>query len=167
MHCHRMIILVMIDYPSLLLKDHRHSHVASSTTSFRNFPNRKHERERREINHIRASRDSNLKRVVRGRSIGSIQVPLTGGVAQIFQVKVNALVSILGHHSTTPSPRGKNIYEFDQERAEKSAQPMDNHGLFEQFYYLMLLGLKLRRAGFTWSFVPARELPPRPFTVTG
>lgn len=42
-----------------------------------------------------------LKWVVRRRCIGTVQVPLPSCVANILQIKVDALVAILGHHSTS------------------------------------------------------------------
>lgn len=37
----------------------------------------------------------------------------------------------------------------------------------ELYWYLKFFGLKVWREGLSGSLAPARELPPRPFTVTG
>jgi hypothetical protein len=50
---------------------------------------------------------THLERVVwRGR-VGAVEVPLAGGVADVLEVEVDALVAVLGHHgSARPAHTG-------------------------------------------------------------
>jgi hypothetical protein len=41
---------------------------------------------------------THLERVVRRGRVGAVEVPLAGGVADVLEVEVDALVAVLGHH---------------------------------------------------------------------
>ena len=47
-----------------------------------------------------------LERVVGRGRVGAVEVPLPGGVADVVEVEVDALVAVLGHHGGAAGPAG-------------------------------------------------------------
>jgi hypothetical protein len=48
---------------------------------------------------------THLERVVRRGRVGAVEVPLAGGVADVLEVEVDALVAVLGHHGSARPAR--------------------------------------------------------------
>lgn len=107
---------------------------------------------------------ANLERIVRGRRVGAVQIPLPGGVGDVLEIEVDALLAVFGHHRAGSGGKGgSQIKKRDQWRipAEPAAERR------RSFVYLRFVRGRLRREGFTASLVPLSELAPRPLTVTG